>query len=180
MRIRSAVILLSLVTAGVASAATPTEAENTLRVFEQKDPSIQRFVQGSVGYVVFPSVGKGGFIAGGAHGSGVLFVRGQPVGEASMTQINVGLQVGGESYSQIIFFEDKQTLESFKEGHFALAAGASAVALSAGAAENAEYSKGVAIFTASRSGLMLEASIGGQKFSFEPYRHNVAGHNKHR
>jgi len=90
------------------------------------------------------------------------------LGVAELIQVTVGLQLGGQSYAEIIFFENETTLESFKEGRFALSAQASAVALSEGASANAKYELGVAVFTMARSGLMFEASVGGQKFSFTP------------
>src|SRR5205823_5108824 len=108
---------------------------------------------------------KGGIGIGGAHGTGVLFERGRPTGKVTLSQVTVGAQLGGQSYSQIIFFETAQDLSRFKSGNFAFAAQASAVALKSGASANAKYSNGVAIFTATKGGLMAEAAVGGQKFS---------------
>jgi lipid-binding SYLF domain-containing protein len=85
-----------------------------------------------------------------------------------MTQVTVGAQLGGQTYSEVIFFENEKTFRDFQRGEFALAAGVSAVALSAGNARNAKYQSGVAIFTATKGGLMFEASVGGQKFSVKP------------
>jgi lipid-binding SYLF domain-containing protein len=118
--------------------------------------------------VVFPTIAKGGFVVGGAGGDGVLFVGGQPVGTANMGQASIGAQLGGQTYSEIIFFQNAATLNDFKKSNFTLAAQASAVALSAGAAANASYQDGVSVFTASKTGLMYEASVGGQKFTFHP------------
>jgi lipid-binding SYLF domain-containing protein len=137
--------------------------------FVKTDPGLQQFVDKSAGYVVFPSVGKGAVGVGGAHGDGVLFENGEPVGKASLSQVTVGLQLGGQSYSQVIFFENKETLNNFKSGSFAFQAQASAVALSAGASASLNYKNGVAVVTATKSGLMYEASLGGQKFGFHPY-----------
>jgi lipid-binding SYLF domain-containing protein len=181
MRTRIAASILSFLILGFVFAqrahanpgATVTEAQNTMKTFEKTDPSLQRFVQSSAGYVVFPSIGKGAVGVGGAHGTGVLFEHGKPIGEVDMTQVTVGLALGGQNYAQIIFFENQAVLDGFKEGNFALAASASAVALSAGAASTAEYEKGLAIFTATKSGLMFEASVGGQKFHFTPYKEHA-------
>ena len=118
---------------------------------------------------MFPTIAKGAIGVGGAGGDGVLFVGGQPVGKSSMGQATIGLQLGGQTYSEIIFFETPSSLGDFKNGNFALAAQASAVALSAGASADAKYEKGVAVFTATKGGLMYEASVGGQKFGYKPF-----------
>ncbi len=156
---------------GSARAADPVEqARQTLAVFLKTDPALKRFVDTSAGYVIFPSVGKGAVGIGGAHGSGVLFERGIPTATATLTQVTVGLQLGGQSFSQIIFFENPKSLSDFRDGDFSLAAQVSAVALAAGAAKSAKYTNGVAVFTATTSGLMFEASVGGQKFKVKPLR----------
>ena len=108
------------------------------------------------------------FVAG-AGGDGVLFVGGQPVGTANMGQASIGAQLGGQTYSEVIFFQNASALNEFKSSSFTLAAQASAVALSAGAAANASYRDGVAVFTSSKTGLMYEGSVGGQRFTFHPF-----------
>ena len=128
------------------------------------DPSINRFFNESAGYAVFPNVGKGGAVLGGAYGQGMLFENHQFTSYCSLTQGTIGLQLGGQTYSEIIFFQTPEKLQDFKDEQFALAAQASAVALQAGAAANVNYSGGVAVFTMGHGGLMAEASIGGQKF----------------
>jgi lipid-binding SYLF domain-containing protein len=138
-------------------------------MFKKKDANIEKFFGSAAGYVVFPTIAKGGFVVGGAGGDGILFVGGHAVGRSSLGQASVGLQLGGQTFSEIIFFENAATLNEFKNGNFALAAQASAVALSAGAAASANYENGVAIFTATKTGLMYEASVGGQKFGFKPF-----------
>jgi lipid-binding SYLF domain-containing protein len=105
---------------------------------------------------------------GGAHGTGEVFAKGQKIGNASLTQFTIGFQLGGQVYSEIIFFETEAALEDFKQSKFKLSAQASAVAAAEGVSENARYSQGVAIFTLAKSGLMFEGSVGGQKFSFTP------------
>jgi lipid-binding SYLF domain-containing protein len=137
--------------------------------FTKTDPGIKKFFDGAAGYAVFPSVGKGAIGVGGAHGSGEVIVGDSAIGKCTLTQVTVGLQLGGQSYSEIIFFEQANTLEGFKKGDFAFAAQASAVALKSGAAANAAYRNGVAVFTQAKGGLMYEASIGGQKFGYESY-----------
>jgi lipid-binding SYLF domain-containing protein len=147
-----------------------------------------KFFSSSYGYAVFPTIGKGGIGIGGAHGSGRVYAKGAYVGDTSMTQITVGAQLGGEAYSQIIFFKDKRAFDEFTGGNFEFGAQASAVAITAGASAQAttagtgaaasgtpshaktasEYQKGMAVFTVVKGGLMYEASIGGQKFSYKP------------
>jgi len=145
------------------------EAQDTVDMFKKTDISLDNFFSRAAGYAVFPTVGKGGLVAGGAYGSGVLFDHGQAVGKTSLTQVTVGFQLGGQAYSEIIFLETDSALTGFKGGQFALAAEASAVALTAGAAATAKYQQGVAIFTSTKGGLMYEASVGGQKFSYDAF-----------
>ncbi|MGE5295954.1 MAG: YSC84-related protein [Solirubrobacterales bacterium] len=135
---------------------------------KQTDPGLQRFFNTAAGYAVFPDVGKGAVGVGGAYGRGQLFQKGQLVGYCSLTQASVGLALGGQAYTEIIFFEDQNALDRFKSNNYAFAAQASAVALKSGASANAQYADGVAVFTMGEAGLMVEASVGGQKFSFEP------------
>lgn len=133
-----------------------------------EDPGLKTFFDKSEGYVIFPNVGKGGFIIGGASGNGVVYDGGQIIGMANLKKIDVGLQAGGQAISEVIFFESQQSLEDFKAGNFEFAAQASAVAVKSGKAENAKYEDGVAVFAMPKAGLMAEASVGGQKFSFKP------------
>ncbi len=145
-----------------------TQADQTLAEMKQKDPGIQKFIDGAYGYAVFPSVGRGGLIVGGMSGDGWVFEKGQLVGTTGVTKVTVGAQAGGESFSQVIFFEDATSLNRFKRGDFELGAQVTAVALRNGAAARAGYTQGMAIFTNTKTGLMAEASVGGQKFTFEP------------
>jgi len=133
---------------------------------KEKDPGIQRFFDDSAGYAVFPSVGKGGIGIGGAFGEGLVIVDDMVVGHTELTQLSIGLQLGGQVYSEFIFFKDEVALGDFQRGNFELGAQASAVAVDAGASADADYSKGVAIFTQAGGGLMFEASVGGQKFDY--------------
>lgn len=141
---------------------------DTIALSKQTDPGLQRFFNTSVGYAVFPTVGKGAVGVGGAYGRGELFQNGQMVGYCTLTQATIGLALGGQAYSELIFFETPAALNTFKSGNFAFAAQASAVALQSGEAANAQYADGVAVFTMAEEGLMFEASIGGQKFNYEP------------
>ena len=151
------------------SAAAVKKAEAAIAVFKKTDPSINKFFEKSVGWAVFPSVAKGAIGIGGAGGSGVLFEKGKAVGTTSLAQVTIGLALGGQEFAEIIFFENELALSSFKGGNFALAAQVSAVAAASGAAATAKYSQGVAVFTVAIGGLMYEASVGGQKFGFEPF-----------
>ncbi len=122
----------------------------------------------SAGYAVFPSVGKGAIGVGGAYGKGVLYDRGMAVGYCDLSQATIGLQLGGQNYTEIIAFENQQAIETFKQGNLRFDAQATAVALKSGAGANAKFKDGVAVFTMDESGLMFEAAIGGQKFSYQP------------
>jgi lipid-binding SYLF domain-containing protein len=170
-------VSIALLSAGVALAGSAlardpvTDAQATLGLFEKTDPGLRKFVDASAGYVVFPSVTKAAVGVGGAHGSGILFDHsGAPVGKATVTQVTVGVQLGAQGYSEIVFFENTKAFTDFQAGHFAMAAQISAVALSAGASKSAKYQNGVAVFTATNTGLMFEASVGGQKFKVEPLK----------
>jgi len=131
--------------------------------------SLKPYFKKARGYAVFPNVGKGGIGIGGARGSGEVFEKGNVIGKTSLTQLSIGFQLGGQAFSQIIFFKDKKSLKRFTEGNFEFGASASAALISEGANASADYSDGVAVITYSKGGLMYEASIGGQKFSYEEY-----------
>lgn len=134
--------------------------------FREADPGIQSWLRSSYGYAVFPSVGKGAVGVGGAYGQGMVYENGLPIGTTALTQASIGFQLGGQAYRELIFFEDKAALEKFTSGRFEFAANASAVAVEAGASAAASFYDGMAIFTITKGGLMFEASIGGQKFSY--------------
>jgi hypothetical protein len=165
------------------------EYSDTIKVFQDAGES-GTFFNKSYGYAVFPTIGKGGIGIGGAYGKGRVYAQGNYVGDTSVTQLSVGFQLGGQAYSQIIFFEDKRAFDEFTSGNFEFGAQASAVAITAGASAEAtttgtsagasggkhdattttagtEYHKGMAVFTVAKGGLMYEASIGGQKFSYK-------------
>ena len=121
------------------------------------------------GYAVFPNIGKAGFGIGGARGKGEVFEDGKVIGSTTLTQLSLGLQLGGQAFSQIIFFQDEKDLNRFTEGNFEFGASASAALITEGANASADYSDGVAVMTFLKGGFMYEASIGGQKFSFKSY-----------
>lgn len=146
------------------------EAAEAIEAFKKADPSLQPFWEKSAGYAVFPRVGKGGFVVAGAHGTGLLFEKGTVAGEASLSQASIGLQAGGQSFSEVIFFETSDSLAGFKKGEWTMSAQVGAVAAAEGAGKNAKYREGVAVFTLVRSGLMAEAAVGGQKFKFTPLK----------
>lgn len=142
--------------------------QETITKFKNADPSMKVFFEKAYGYVVFPGIGKGGFIIGGGHGDGWVYEQGNHIGRASVTQLTVGAQIGGQSFSEIIFFEDKKILDAFKQGNWELSAQVSAIMVKAGASKDASYNNGVAVFTMPKKGLMAEASVGGQKFKYTP------------
>ncbi len=132
----------------------------------EKNEDLQKFFDNAAGYVIFPNVGKGGFIIGGASGNGAVYENGKVVGMADLKKINIGLQAGGQAIIEVIFFETKKDLKNFQESNYEFAADASAVALKSGIAVNAEYKSGVAVFALPKAGLMADASVGGQKFTY--------------
>jgi lipid-binding SYLF domain-containing protein len=170
-------ILASTLVAGCGSTAPSSangrsalvrDAEATIQRFKMADAGLTRWFETAHAYAVFPSIGKGGMIVGGAYGKGVVFEKGEHIGFSDLSQATIGLQLGGQSYSEVIFFRDSFGLGLFKQGNYEVSAQASAVAATAGASADADYSGGVAIFTLAQGGLMAEAAIGGQKFRYQP------------
>lgn len=145
------------------------QAGLTIARFKAADPTLETFFEESLGYAVFPTIAKGGIGIGGAHGHGILYEAGRQIGFCDVSQGTIGIQFGGQGYSQVIFFEIQESLEQFKRGSFELAAQASGVAVRAGGAATASYESGVAIFTMPRAGFMFEATVGGQGFSYLPF-----------
>ena len=161
---------------------------DTIQLFKNAGSSAEFFGR-SYAYAVFPTIGEGGFIAGGAHGTGRVYVGGVYTGDTSMTQLSLGFQAGGKAYTEIVFFEDKRALDEFETGSFEFAAGASAIAVTASANASAGttgaesgasggkkdartdapgYFKGMAVFTIAKGGLMYAVTVAGQKFSYTP------------
>jgi len=142
-------------------------AQQAVATFKANDSTLEEYFKKAYGYVIFPFVGSGGFIFGGAHGTGVVYEKGKPIGRASLTQVTVGLLIGGQAYSELLFFRDKATLENFQQNNTEFSAQASAVVANEGAAAKTSYdNNGVAVFVYVKGGAMLQASIGGQKFSY--------------
>ena len=175
----------------VGSMAWADEYADTINVYKNAGESAA-FFNTCYGYAVFPTIGKGGLGVGAAHGSGRVYEQGKYVGDTSMTQVSFGLQAGGQAYSQIIFFENKAAFDQFTSGNFEFGAGVSAVAIKSGASGSVgstgatasassgsgksgagtagNYRKGMAVFSIAKGGLMYEASLSGQKFSYKPQK----------
>src|SRR5882762_5025330 len=167
------------------SVAYASEYDETIELFKHAGESAV-FFSNCYAYAVFPTIGAGGLVVGGARGAGQVYVHDRLVGDAVMTQLSIGLQAGGKAYSEIIFFQDKRHLDEFESGKFEFAAGASAVAITAGASAsigtdrassgasggkdnattNGDYQSGMAVFTIAKGGLMFAADISGEKFSY--------------
>ncbi|HTS90085.1 MAG TPA: YSC84-related protein [Gemmatimonadales bacterium] len=164
--------LLSVLSLGRLAWAAPAAAQkdvpHAIQEFEKSDPGMTRLFAESAGYAIFPSVGKGAIGIGGARGKGWVYDHGRLRGRTTLTQVTIGFQLGGQAYREVIFFKDQTALNEFCRGDFELSAQASAVAVKTGASANVKYNGGVAIFTMAKGGLMYEASVGGQKFSFSP------------
>lgn len=170
--------LLSLVIAFLAVTSTYSQNKKDRKIINdankakqtllKQDAGLKSFFAESAGYVIFPNVGKGGFIIGGASGNGVVYEDDVIIGMAGLKKLNIGLQAGGQAIIEVIFFEGKEDLKAFKESNFQFGAEASAVAVKSGIAFNAKYKDGVAVFALPKAGLMADASVGGQKFKFSP------------
>jgi lipid-binding SYLF domain-containing protein len=188
MQYLNRVVLILILTVVPFGGAWADEYADTIKVFKEAGAS-GTFFDKSYGYAVFPTIGKGGVVIGGAYGKGRVYEKGNYVGDASMTQVSVGLQLGGQAYSEIVFLENKPAFDDFTSGNFEFGAEASAVAITAGASAQATttgssagasggqhdatttgstFTKGMAIFTVAKGGLMYEASVSGQKFSYTP------------
>jgi lipid-binding SYLF domain-containing protein len=145
------------------------DSKKGIKDFIHTDSLMKQLFKNAHGYVMFPNVGKGAVGVGGASGGGIVYEQGVAIGKAQMTQVTIGFQFGGQAYREVIFFQNKETLDHFKDNKFEFSAQASAVAATAGASGNIKYSDGILIFTQQKGGLMYEASIGGQKFKYTPF-----------
>ena len=134
--------------------------------FIKTDASLQKLFDRSYGYVIFPNVGKGAFIIGGAGANGAVYEGGVRIGTAKLRQLSVGLQAGGQTYREVIFFEDEDAMDRFKSNTIEFSGQVSAIAAKSNASANAKYTDGVQVYTQGKNGLMVEASVGGQKFTF--------------
>jgi len=177
--------IIFILGASITGSAWADDYTDAVEVFRNAVSS--EFFDDSYGYAIFPIIGKGGVGIGGAHGRGRVYARGAHVGNTKMTQLTVGFQLGGQAFSQIIFFEDERAFTDFTTGNFEFGAQATAVAITAGASAAAtttgtatgvsggsndaktfgSYHRGMAIFTVAKGGLMYEATVGGQKFSYK-------------
>ncbi len=187
MNLMLRITLLTLLVSMPFTSTWADEYSDTKKIFENAGAS--NMFGSAYGYALFPTIGKGGFVIGGAYGEGRVYKGGKHIGDTSMAQATIGFQAGGTGFSQVIFFQDKRALDEFTSGNFEFGAEAQATAItaSAGAAANTagnsatasagknnantsggRYNKGMATFTITKGGLMLEASIGGQKFSYTP------------
>jgi len=187
--IRPILLILFVWIAANGSQVFADEYSQTVAVFKNS-PAVAPFIKNCYGYAVFPTVGKGGIIVGGAFGKGRVFRHGNPTGEVTLSKVNIGFQLGGQAFSEIIFFEDERAYGEFTSGSFEFDVSASAVAITAGAQAKAGteggtagasagpatgaqadigYNKGLAVFVHTKGGLMYEATIGGQKFEFIPF-----------
>jgi lipid-binding SYLF domain-containing protein len=144
------------------------ESEQGRANFLKADAGLQKFFDESAGYALFPSIGKGGLVVGAARGKGIVYQKTNVVGEAVMTQASIGAQAGGQTFAEVIFFETPEALKDFKGGKFEMSAEVSAIAAAEGVSKTAKYKNGVAVFTLPHKGLMVQASVGGQKFKFIP------------
>jgi len=185
--IRSLGLLASVVLLLGAVPSFADEYSDTVELFKNAGQS-KAFFDNAYGYAVFPTIGKGALVVGGAHGHGRVYRQGVHVGDATMTQVSIGLQAGGQAYSMIIFFKDERAFDEFTNGSFEFGADAGAVAITAAANASAattgttagasggmkdattsgKYYRGMAVFTIAKGGAMFEAAIAGAKFKYTP------------
>lgn len=142
------------------------QVKETVDIFKEKDPGIQTFFDKSYGYAVLPKVFKGAIWIGGAYGKGEVYEQGKMVGYCDMSQATLGFSFGGEYFREIIFFREKPDLDKFKSEEYTFAAQVTGVAATTGAAAKADYKSGTAVFVTTDKGLMVDASLGGQKFKY--------------
>ncbi len=168
-------MVVTMVAAVVTGCATTPSDDRMIREsraamerFIDRDPGLRDWRDQAHGYVIFPEIAKGGLGIGGGFGRGIVFQRGEPIGRATTSQATLGAQIGAQTYSQVVFFRDDAALRTFQRGNLEFSAQATAVAATAGAAATTSYERGVAVFNMTRGGLMAEASIGGQRFNYEP------------
>jgi lipid-binding SYLF domain-containing protein len=143
-------------------------ADATLQSMRELDPGLAGLLEPAYAYAVFPDIGKGGAGVGAAYGRGVLYEQGRPAGYVELNQASIGAQLGGQTFAELIVFRDREAVDRLKAGSFELGASASAVVLTTGAAANASFTDGVAVFTLPQGGLMAELTITGQKINYEP------------
>lgn len=146
------------------------QASATLDTMKARDPRLSELLDTAEGYVILPEIGKGGALVGGAYGRGVLYEHGRPVGYVELSQASFGAQLGGQTFSELIVFRDRDALIRVKSDNFDLGGSMSAVALTSGAAAAAQFEGGVAVFVLPRGGLMVDISVSGQKINYRPRR----------
>ena len=151
-----------------------SDAKKIKQKMLEKDQGLQQFFDNSSGYVIFPNVGEGSFIVGGASGNGVVYENGSAIGMADLKKLDVGLQAGGQAVAEVIFFETEEALAKFKDDQFTISAEAAAVILEEGVSKNANYSDEVLVFAIPKAGLMADLSVGGQQLSFSPFVEKIS------
>jgi lipid-binding SYLF domain-containing protein len=175
-RLTTGLVCLLLVGAGCSTAPKTEESRDVLSaevteaiaVIKQRDPGMEEFFENSYAYAVFPKVVKGAWIVGGAGGKGQVFAEDKLVGYSNVSQATIGFSFGGQYFREVIFFREKRDLARFSSGEFTFSAQVSGVAITAGAAGKADYKDGMAVFVMADKGLMIDASLGGQKFNYVP------------
>lgn len=145
------------------------DSRTAINAFTKTDADMKKLFDNSYAYVVFPNVGKGGLGVGGAFGNGIVFQKKTPIGTAKLSQVSIGLQAGGQGYREVIFFENENNFNNFKENKLKISAQISAVIAASGAAANASYAEGILIFAQIKGGLMYEISVGGQTFNYNKF-----------
>lgn len=145
-----------------------SDARDARNTISQDHPNAAQMFDQAEAYAIFPNVGKGAYVIGGASGNGVVYQNGNVIGYADLKQVDIGLQAGGKSFIEVLFFENQEALDRFKQGTYELDANASAVVLEKGISRNIEFQNGVSVVTVPKAGAMAGISVGGQRFTFQP------------
>ena len=162
------IMMASCGTSKNTSADIMADSRDAKATVSANNPNIAALFNNSVGYAIFPNVGKGAYIIGAASGNGTVYQKGTLIGYSSMKQVDIGLQAGGKAFIEVIFFQTQQALDSFKNGNYELSANASAVLLEEGVSKEVEFRDGVGVVTKAKAGAMAGISVGGQKFEYTP------------
>lgn len=146
------------------------DAQNAKKAFLEANPKVQSYFDDAKAYVIFPNVGKGAFIVGAASGNGAVYEEGILVGMADLKQVDIGAQIGGKAFTEVIFFKTDKAVKDFKSGDFKLAGNISAIAADKSSPSlDLKYNDGIAVFTLPKEGLMAEVSVGGQKLNYKAF-----------
>jgi lipid-binding SYLF domain-containing protein len=167
---RVIMVISATLALGVRAEDLKAKADEAVANFKLADPGLTNFFNKSAGYIILPKVGEAGFFFGGERGDGLVYQDKKLTGKVLMKEYSIGAQVGDASFAEVVFFETKDAMQSFKDAKWTVSAQAKANVAASGAAAGAKYAEGVAVFTLPLGGMMVAATVGGQKFEFKPLK----------